>query len=77
MKVLSQRAYLMTSKLQEGEMSSAIEKQAKALRESTTVPAIIEWLQTWKDMDETHSQYRMRDEQIKIGNLALGYDTEN
>lgn len=58
-------------------MSSALEKQAEELRESTTAPAIVEWLQTWKDMEESHSQYHLRDEQIKIGNMALGYDTEN
>lgn len=48
-----------------------IARSAKSLAESTTAPSIVEWLQGWINMPENHPQYSMRDDQIKIGNIAL------
>lgn len=48
-----------------------IKRYAKSLAESTTAPAIIEWMQGWMNMREDHPQYSMREDQIKIGEMAL------
>ena len=48
-----------------------IARSAKSLAESTTAPTIVEWMQGWINMPENHPQYSMRDDQIKIGNIAL------
>jgi hypothetical protein len=48
-----------------------ITRYAKSLAESTTAPAIVEWMQGWVDMEEDHPQYNLRDDQIKIGEMAL------
>lgn len=44
---------------------------AKSLCQSVTGPAIIEWMQGWINMEENHPQYHLRDDQIKIGQMAL------
>ena len=48
-----------------------IKMQAISLANSTNEYRIIEWLQGWIDMQPEHSQYQMRDDQIKIGKLAI------
>ena len=48
-----------------------IVQSAKSLAESVTAPSIVEWLQGWINMPENHPQYEMRDNQIKIGKMAL------
>lgn len=52
-----------------------IKRYAKSLAESTTAPAIIEWMQGWINMREDHPQYKLRDDQIKIGEMALKENT--
>lgn len=54
-----------------------IKQSAKALAGSVTAPGIIEWLQGWIDMNENHPQYPMRDDQIKIGKMALKEQTND
>ena len=52
-----------------------LKRYAKSLAESTTAPAIIEWMQGWMNMREDHPQYKLRDDQIKIGKMALKENT--
>lgn len=49
-----------------------IRKQAEALASSCTSLAITEHLNIWKNIEEGHSQYDMRADQIKIATMALG-----
>ena len=56
-------------------MSTMSEEQLKheaiSLAQSVTAPVIIEWMQSWINMRENHPQYHLRDDQIKIGEMAL------
>ena len=54
-----------------GMSEEQLKREAKSLAESTTAPAIIEWMQGWINMREDHPQYSMREDQIKIGKMAL------
>ena len=54
-----------------GMSEEQLKREAKSLAESTTAPAIIEWMQGWINMREDHPQYKLRDDQIKIGEMAL------
>ena len=54
-----------------GMSEEQLKRYAKSLAESTTAPAIIEWMQGWMNMREDHPQYKLRDDQIKIGKMAL------
>ena len=48
-----------------------LKREAISLAQSVTGPAIIEWMQGWIDMEDNHQQHPMRDDQIKIGKIAL------
>ena len=58
-----------------GMSEEQLKRYAKSLAESTTAPAIIEWMQGWMNMREDHPQYKLRDDQIKIGEMALKENT--
>ena len=48
-----------------------LKREAVSLAQIVTGPGIIEWLQSWINMNDDHPQYHLRDDQIQIGEMAL------